>query len=172
MSIDAYPLQYYHHHDHFVIPPAASKPKRKSKKKTLYFVRPHDGRPDHRRGTLGRFKDAFTGEGPDVFVTKTTRDRLMRDRPQRWQWAGHGLDEREIATKIVEPGFQWKELEPVREAPWAKRRVGEGYDFRKRRYRDVDGEMWKDARWREGATKGSWPEVYRDGGYRWWKRVA
>lgn len=96
----------------------------------------------------------------------------MRDRPQRWQWSGYGLDSREILTKVVEPEFSWREFEPVRETPWGRRGEGEGYDFRKRTYRRTDKEAWTDARWRAGARRGSWPERHRDGKFRWWDRVA
>lgn len=137
-------------------------PHRRSSKKKLYFIRPHDGRPEHRRGTLGRLKDALTGQGPDIFVTATTLGRRMRDRPQRWQWAGYGIDSKEIRTKVVEPGFAWSELDPVKEAPWARRSPMEGYDFRKRRYGGPREDALTDARWSPGARRDTAPWMIRD----------
>lgn len=172
-STEDYPRCFHLPPQQIILSPLPSQPRRRSikKRKKLYFIRPHDGHPEHRRETLGRLKDAFTGEGPDVFVTSTTRERLMRDRPHRWHWSGYDPDEEEIFAKIVEPGFAWSELECVREMPWAGRWPKEGYDFRTRRYGVPDKDCWTDARWSAGARKGSWPERYRDGKFRWRSRV-
>lgn len=167
-----------HHHHHYppdpppiVLPPLPAAPKRKSKKH-LYFIRPHDAHPHHRKGTFGRIADALTGEGPDVFVTGTTNPaRLHRDRPQRWQWTNRSPANGEILTTIVEPGFEWRDLKQPMEAPWARRGGGDGYDFRTRRYGGGGRGMWTDARWSPDARRGSWPEEIRDRDFRRWRRV-
>lgn len=171
-SIDDMPHSYHPHVRSIVLPPLPTHSRRKSTRKSLYFVRPHDGNPRHRRGTLGRLADALTGEGPDIFITSSTRGRLHRDRPRRWQWSGQGLNGGEILSKIVEPGFAWRELEPVREAPWARREWGESYDFRRRRYGGGGPEVWTDARWSPDARRGSWPEQVRDGESGRWTRLG
>lgn len=162
---DEYPWYPNSRSSEVVLPPLPTIQRHKSRKKLLYFIRPQDGHPNRRRGTLGRLTDALTGEGPDVFVTSTTRGRLMRDRPQRWQWSGHGPDIEEILTRVVEPDFAWSELAPVRETPWAKRDPREKYDCRKRRY------VRTDAQWDPGAGRVTWPETFRGGESRWYRCV-
>ncbi|TKA26142.1 hypothetical protein B0A50_04639 [Salinomyces thailandicus] len=125
-----------------------------------YFTRPHDGK---RSGGLGRFKDALTGEGPDVFVTVSGDKRtLMRDRPQRWQWSQWGLSWGEALSRRDDRDWREQDELPVLGMPWAggEARAGMGYNFRTRRFEaprprwETRDGVWTDAQWREGARRG------------------
>ena len=144
-----------------------------------YFTRPHDGK---RPGALGRLKDAFTREGADVFITSSGDERtLMRDRPQRWQWAGWGMTPAEARRKaLYDKDFRWQDFEPILDASWTqkKRDWKPYYNFRNRKWEHPlqvwshPDRVWTDARWPEGARHSSRrPLTYRDLGDQWWSRV-
>lgn len=147
-------------------------------KPNYYLTRPHDGK---RPGTLGRFKDALTGEGPDVFLTVSGDKRtLMRDRPQRSEWAGWGLSPREWREREDDKDFRFQDDDGIAEAPWTgkKRAWKQHYNFRSRKYESPlkvawnPDRVWTDARWPEGARHNSrMPLSYRDIDYEWLSRV-
>lgn len=150
-------------------------------KAPMFIVRPSDGK---RSGTIGRLLDALTGEGPDVFVIKCGDKRtLMRDRPQRWQWSGWGLDDVELADLAeFDKDFRPKDLRPIRN--WLQsieraRAARHRYNFQSRRYH-TDREtfavppeyVWRDVRWPEDAKRWeAFPLSFLDGNREWWTRV-
>ncbi len=115
----------------------------------LYFTRPCDGK---RTGTLGRLKDALTGEGPDVFVTISGDKRtLMRDRPQKWQWAGWGAPDREAYR--YDKDWRQQDAMPL---------MGKMYNFRDRKFHRPkmwwytnpnSDRVWTNAQWEDGARR-------------------
>lgn len=144
-------------------------------KPNKYWVRPHDGK---RPGTLGRLKDALTGEGADLFITLSGDKRtLMRDRPQRWQWTGWGLSPTELEDKrMFDIDFREQDLSGAFEGKKtaAMRGMRPLYDFRSRKYRSVERAMrdpWsimQNAHWPEGASRRNvMPLSWRDGMGNW-----
>jgi hypothetical protein len=128
-----------------------------------YWTRPCDGK---RTGAWGRFKDAITGEGPDVFVT-TSGDRrtLMRDRPQKWQWSGWPIDGARNLDWLTDPDFRQQDAMLSWNASWTKTssRTGAYYNFKTRRYETPrmflqnggagpDNPVWRDVQWKPNAT--------------------
>ena len=107
--------------------PSSSRPKH-------YWTRPCDGK---RTGAWGRFKDALTGEGPDVFVT-TSGDRrtLMRDRPQKWQWSGWPMERARMFDWLCDPDYRVQDEMLARNVTWTNTssRLGAQYNFKTRRY--------------------------------------
>ncbi|KJY00572.1 unnamed protein product [Zymoseptoria tritici ST99CH_1A5] len=154
-------------------------PKFKSKK---YFVRPVDGA---RRGTMGRMKDAFTGQGADVFVVANgDRRTLHREMPgrERWtNWASTGMQwPREAAggwTKGAFEDMDWYPPGNLKSMPWAKREDGNVYNFRTRQYEDFDlghrKDFWADAHWPRGERgKRSIPSCWRTWDGKWLSTVS
>jgi len=141
-----------------------------------YFTRPHDGK---RPGWGGRVKDAFTGEGADVFVTISGDKRtLMRDRPQRWQWTNWMFSE-DVANIISDKEFRMQDLEPVIETKYGGSRWKKPYyNFRNREhesayktYRHPD-KMWTGTQWPRGARhndRNPWSK--RDATGQWFSAV-
>ncbi|KAK8192562.1 hypothetical protein M8818_007732 [Zalaria obscura] len=134
-----------------------------------YWVRPSDGK---RTGTMGRLKDALTGEGPDVFVASVGDPRLSWDLgPSKadWSnWKGPIYDETwnhrfETARMTGTPFYE------NREAPWArgKRRENQRYDFFERKYKHWSKPLWSDVQWRRNAGRNSEPVALRDSYGRW-----
>ncbi|KAK4956516.1 hypothetical protein LTR10_006043 [Elasticomyces elasticus] len=125
----------------------------------LYYTRPSDGK---RKGAAGRLKDAFTGEGPDVFVTMSgDRRTLMRDRPQRWQWSGWGspYDEKNREARWHDKDWREQDDMPLLNHNDSSR-DGQSYNFKCRKYHTPrpwwynypdNNNIWTDARWSEGA---------------------
>ena len=127
-----------------------------------YWTRPQDGK---RPGSWGRFKDALTGEGADVFVTLSGDKRtLMRDRPQRWQWTGAGLSPAEAQRMSEEDrDFRIQDLEAPYNTRFArqKRATHPRYNFKSRIFEyprpgwtNLD-RFWSKAQWRPGAKHSS-----------------
>ncbi|TKA66248.1 hypothetical protein B0A55_09597 [Friedmanniomyces simplex] len=128
-----------------------------------YYTRPCDGK---RAGTVGRLKDALTGEGPDVFVTISGDKRtLMRDRPQRWQWSGWGSpwDEQNLAARAWDKDWREQDAMPLlgRHSN-GDRHGGKAYNFRDRRFHSPRAwwwgspnseALWRNAQWAEGARR-------------------
>lgn len=121
-----------------------------------YFTRPHDGK---RPGAMGRFKDALTGRGADVFITLSGDTRtLMRDRPQRWQWTNDGLSRLEILEKrLFDKDHRPQDEMMIDNAPWTWHREAANYNFRTRRFEYPSrrwlnpDHFWRDAHWAPGA---------------------
>jgi hypothetical protein len=130
-------------------------------KSNKFFSRPHDGK---RPGSWGRFKDALTGEGADVFVTASGDKRTrMRDRPQRHQWTGWDLSQDEKDDRyLYDKDFRMQDTMPIREitkSGRAARNRRPKYDFNRRKFlsdgqilRDPVG-VYRDAYWRPGARR-------------------
>nr|OQO15854.1 hypothetical protein B0A51_15274 [Rachicladosporium sp. CCFEE 5018] len=147
-----------------------------------YFTRPSDGK---RPGFLGRLKDVAQGEGADVFITTSGDKRtLMRDRPQRYDWAGWGMDPWELwESQMLDPDWRLRDQMLISEAPWSggvAPRGGNRYNFRSRRFED-DGKLarqpwskvWTDARWAPGVGRRSqFPESVRDRAGGWYTNCA
>jgi hypothetical protein len=141
-----------------------------------YFTRPCDGK---RRGTTGRLKDALTGEGPDVFITISGDKRtLMRDRPQRRQWAGWPETRGEWLQRHSDRNWRPQDDEPVYR--WHADRANEPhYNFRSREFQSTQRVMnhpwsaWTNAQWPERASHDNMnPRNYRDARYQWFTRVS
>jgi hypothetical protein len=144
-----------------------------------YWTRPCDGK---RTGTWGRFKDAITGEGPDVFVT-TSGDRrtLMRDRPQKWQWSGWPIDR----ARNLDPDFRQQDAMPAWNASWTNTssRMGAQYNFKTRRYETPrmfwqngvggpNNPVWRDAQWKPNAKRSAQiPYNCQTPDQQWWTTV-
>ncbi|QIW96102.1 hypothetical protein AMS68_001620 [Peltaster fructicola] len=145
-------------------------------KPNLYFVRPTDGK---RAGASGRVLDCMTGEGPDVFVSKCGDKRtLMRDRPQRWQWSGWGLSDREWHDlRRYDKDYRRGDLSAVLDLPRnaTARLKRSKYNYQSRKYeswRELPADPWTDARWAEGARRSDMaPLCFRDMGWQWYSRV-
>lgn len=104
------------------------------------FVWPRDGKNG---STWGRWKDIFTGKGPDIFVT------ARGQRPTRARWAN-----RPTMDPFVPD-------DNVGAMPFIHRR--DPYDFRRRRYRRDDKWTWIDARWDRNRLnrERNYPTAYR-----------
>ncbi|KAK3070714.1 hypothetical protein LTR53_009967 [Teratosphaeriaceae sp. CCFEE 6253] len=117
-----------------------------------YYTRPCDGK---RRGTMGRLKDALTSEGPDVFITMSgDRRTLMKDRPQRWQWTGWGMNMAQQVAWMHDRDWRAQDgMDVLNGNP------PPGYNFRKRRYEAPkmknwqNDRLWTDAHWQDGARR-------------------
>ncbi|OQO10670.1 hypothetical protein B0A48_03968 [Cryoendolithus antarcticus] len=147
-----------------------------------YFTRPSDGK---RPGFLGRLKDVAQGEGADVFITTSGDKRtLMRDRPQRYDWAGWGLNPWELwERQTLDPDWRLQDQMLISEAPWSvgvAPRGGNRYNFRSRLFED-DGKLarqprsrvWMDARWAPGVGRRSqFPECVKDMAGDWYTNFA
>ncbi|EME41844.1 hypothetical protein DOTSEDRAFT_135635 [Dothistroma septosporum NZE10] len=144
----------------------------KSKK---YWARPVDGA---RRGTLGRIKDGLTGEGPDVFVVMNgDRRTLHRDMPKRGHWShwdenGLGWLNRDPDWRGAAEDMDWLPPGNLGSTPWARRERDEVYNFRTRRYSEIQPGykwgFWSDAHWPHGH-RGKWslPTCWRDWDGHW-----
>jgi len=148
-----------------------------------YWTRPCDGK---RTGAWGRFKDAITGEGPDVFVT-TSGDRrtLMRDRPQKWQWSGWPIDRARYWDWLCDPDHRLQDNMEARNASWThtSSRIGAQYNFKTRRYEPPrmfwqtggtgpNNPLWRDAQWRPNAKRSDQvPFNYQTPDEQWWSAV-
>lgn len=142
-----------------------------------YFTRPHDGK---RPGWGGRVKDAFSGEGADVFVTTSGDKRtLMRDRPQRWQWSGWKPTLNEQIEMRRDKDFRWQDFQPVIDTKFGRKRWEEPfYNYRNREFESF-GEVWRhpekvwtNVQWPQGAKHSNrQPWNYRDLNNDWWGRV-
>lgn len=129
-----------------------------------YFTRPSDGK---RPGSIGRLKDALTGEGADVFITSSGDKRtLMRDRPQRWQWTKNpGLGYEKWLEHFGDKDWRPQDFMPIRDAPWTEgKHGGKVYNFRHREFEQPrpwwfwwpeNDRVWVDARWSQGAKHAS-----------------
>ncbi|KAF1821000.1 uncharacterized protein K489DRAFT_307435, partial [Dissoconium aciculare CBS 342.82] len=107
-----------------------------------YFVRPVDGK---RKGYWGRIKDGVTGSGPDVYVVAAADSRTLHNsfpEHNRWSnWDSLGgpfesdSDQRDISLDL----------------PWQARHPGKVYNFRTRRYENVNkrasDHYWSHAVW-------------------------
>jgi hypothetical protein len=148
-----------------------------------YWTRPNDGKHS---GGWGRFKDALTGEGPDVFVTTSGDKRtLMRDRPRKWQWSGWPIDNTRQWDAYFDPDHRRQDFMQPREAPWTKKssRQGAQYNFRTRTYETPfsmwqnsgagpSNEVWRDAQWKPNAKRSDTnPYSYQTPNQQWWSRV-
>jgi hypothetical protein len=108
------------------------------------FVWPKDGR----NGTAwGRLKDIMQNKGPDIYVTMNAdKHDYMANRPTKAQWAGYpGLGGWDPWGPWSFPSWKY--------APWTGKGVlggrtpGQSYDFRTRRYGNVNRSTWTDAFW-------------------------
>ncbi|KAM3421642.1 hypothetical protein BST61_g2027 [Cercospora zeina] len=124
-----------------------------------YWVRPVD---DARHGTLGRLKDALTGEGPDVYVVANADKRTFhRDRPSRMHWSG--WDKTGLKWAGANGDANW--TAPAHDVdwyprttyhvPWARRDGRDQvYNFRTREYDRLTGanrwNFWSDAHYPRG----------------------
>lgn len=145
-----------------------------------YFTRPHDGK---RPGSLGRFKDAMTGKGADVFITTSGDKRtLMRDRPQKWQWSGWPLSRNELIDMEHDPDTRDQDYMPVDNASWTRSRGADPlYNYRNRKYthpkanwlyRHPDS-IWRGADWAPGAKDNRRNPLNKQDLYgQWWSRVS
>lgn len=146
-------------------------------KPNYYWTRPHDGK---RSGTLGRLKDALTGEGADVFITINGDKRaFMRDRPQRWQWSGWSEEaSRWYQRRWFDPDAIEAEFVNPFAAGWTERKSGGRYNFRTRRYEPPQvgwtdpRSVWMNAQWRPGAKRSSMkPLNHQTAEGLWWSTV-
>lgn len=102
------------------------------------FVWPKDGK---RGRKMGRWKDIFANEGPDIHVaiSADNRDALYnrQRRARRSRWTE--LDDREPDGALT--------YRPL----WVRffRGQEKKYDFRTRKYGRPEWDTWTDARWRE-----------------------
>ncbi|EMC93059.1 hypothetical protein BAUCODRAFT_27346 [Baudoinia panamericana UAMH 10762] len=143
-----------------------------------YFTRPHDGK---RPGFVGRLTDALKGEGGDVFVTSSGDKRtLLRDRPQRWEWGGWGLNPYELWEKRTFDR-DWRpqdEMKAVNHPFTAGRKSVPLYNFKSRQFeseqevRKHPWEVWTNAQWpQRGERGGSAAWNVRDLNGQWWSRI-
>ena len=142
------------------------------------FTRPHDGK---RPGWLGRVKDALTDEGADVFITASGDERtFMRDRPQRWQWAGWPMTPAERDDLMLfDKDFRMQDLDDVMDTAATRGRAARPlYDYRKRDYKSPGHVMrramwnpaavWSNVQWpREARHDRRLPRSFRDASYEW-----
>lgn len=127
-----------------------------------YWARPVDGK---RRGTMGRLKDGLTGEGPDVFVVLNgDRRTLHRDMPHRAQWSkwkGPGYDVNWWSKVLGEDRDLTMGENVSWDMKWAKSDPREKYNFQTREYEgprkrfkhEMQGRLWTDAHWPDGAKR-------------------
>lgn len=148
-----------------------------------YWTRPCDGK---RTGGWGRFKDAMTGEGPDVFITTSGDKRtLMRDRPQKWQWSGWPKDLANAYDGQFDPEHRMQDEILMKNASWTNTssRMGAHYNFRTRQYESPrnfwqtggagpSNGVWRDAQWKPNAKRSDTnPYNYQTPDTQWWTRV-
>lgn len=123
------------------------------------FVWPKDGK---RGSKMGRWKDIFANEGPDIHVAISAdkRDALYnRQRRARcYRWTE--LDDREPDGALA--------YRP----PWVRffRGQEKKYDFRTRKYGRLEWDTWTDARWQEEPNEDFYyPYALRDLDGEWWE---
>ena len=143
-----------------------------------YLTRPHDGK---RLGAMGRLKDAWTGEGADVYVTISgDRRTLVRDCPQRWQWTGRGISHRELRERqrFDRDPREQDELRPY-DMPWTTgRRHKPFYNFRTRHFEglnyrwDHPDYSWVDADRPPGARHSSNSPYCKQNFHGPWQRMV
>jgi hypothetical protein len=102
------------------------------------FVWPKDGK---RGRKMGRWKDIFANEGPDIHVAISAdkRDALYNRQRRARQSLWTELDDREPDGALT--------YRPL----WVRffRGQEKKYDFRTRKYRRPEWDTWTNARWQE-----------------------
>ena len=106
--------------------------------------------------TWSRWKDVFSGKGPDMWVTKQGDDGPHRDTWTQW---GYG----DIYGRFDNLGYRYHldgGVDGPQSWPLGSRSTDEKYDFRTRRYKRPSYKDWSDVKW---DRKGRYPLYYRNG---------
>lgn len=122
---------------------------RHDKKKQIVWPRDKKQRGAH---TWDRWKDVFTGKGPDMWISRQNSFGPHRPIWTGWKSPHHN---HEFWDNL---GYQYRkddEMQPLR----AQRRRWEKYDFKSRRYRMPKAGVWSDVKWNHDA---SFPLYWRD----------
>ena len=108
--------------------------------KTMQTVWPRD----KKNSTWGRWKDIFTGKGPDIWVSKRSSDG-----PHKPVWSGWKRGPTNGWWDNL--GYRYMKRNETYPPSWARRPVDERYDFQARKYRDCHRpDIRSDVKWSNG----------------------